>query len=212
MTCPNCHVEMKKVKTLSHYGIAVELDQCPECGGIWFESDELYYVRKGEASNFDEVDSEKLKKLIKLEEKLYCPKDNTELRVYQDPLFPVSIKVEFCTQCGGFWFNRGEFKVFQTEREKRELAMKAEMDGRTRSDEDKKFNEQISKLLNTGSQSNTYNALGQFGKMLNKPVYLKNNNILDFGINDANGSRDYEDIAFTAWGIIRILLRLLIKL
>jgi Zn-finger nucleic acid-binding protein len=48
MLCPNENIEMRQVKVESHYGQPVILDQCPECGGIWFDKMELYQVKQGE--------------------------------------------------------------------------------------------------------------------------------------------------------------------
>ena len=53
MKCPNENAEMQQVKVESHYGQTVILDQCPKCGGIWFDSLELYSVKQGQAEIID---------------------------------------------------------------------------------------------------------------------------------------------------------------
>ena len=46
---------MDEVKTESHYGAPILLDQCPQCGGIWFDKEELLATKHGEAERIDLV-------------------------------------------------------------------------------------------------------------------------------------------------------------
>ena len=49
MKCPNDSTEMCQVKIEGHYGQPILLEQCKECGGIWFDEMELFSARHGEA-------------------------------------------------------------------------------------------------------------------------------------------------------------------
>ncbi len=118
MKCPECLLEMTEVKTSSHYGNAVVLDQCNKCGGLWLDELELYRAKLGVAQEIEkELDVQKLRKFTTFEhQSLFCPKDNSQLKLLRDYNFPKNIQVEICPKCRGFWFNYGEFSQFQNER------------------------------------------------------------------------------------------------
>ena len=197
MNCPNCKIEMQKVKTESHYGAEIDLDQCPECGGLWFDSDEVISVKFGNARNFDKVDTGKLVNLSPQKKELFCPKDHTKLEIFRDPNFPASLKVESCPTCGGFWFNRGEFESYQEDRIKWRKEHEKEA-----AEVDDKFNEQIKSLLKTESSGSSYESLGKLGNFLSTPVYME-------GLQPKNPETDkvMEGVGM-AINIIQILLRL----
>jgi len=197
MKCPNCNLEMKLINTKSHYDISIILDQCPHCGGLWFERDELYLVKLGEAKNIENIDEDLIKKDVTIKEELYCPKDKSKLEVFKDLNFPSSIKVEACRRCGGFWFNKGEFIDYQTHREK--LMPKKEESN------DQKLKKSIENLLN--SSSNDYNTLGNLGKFLSKPINSP------LGINISNNSNiDANQLYGTIYSIIRVLMKIFLKI
>ena len=60
LQCPGCGSSLKEVCAEANYGRYLLLDQCPDCGGIWFDNWELYYLKNGEANRLDPIDSEKL--------------------------------------------------------------------------------------------------------------------------------------------------------
>jgi Zn-finger nucleic acid-binding protein len=71
---------------------------------------------------------------------MHCPKDQTELKQFHDKNFPTELIIEQCPACNGLWLQRGEFQQYQEHRDKpkKEIVI---------SDKDKKFNEQIDKIL-----------------------------------------------------------------
>ncbi|MCK5027162.1 MAG: zf-TFIIB domain-containing protein, partial [Candidatus Pacebacteria bacterium] len=203
MKCPNCSTNMHSVQTQSHLGIHIMLDQCPTCGGLWFEGRELYRVKHGEAqqiaSGVPLINKEKLRENVVVKKKLFCPKDGQKLDVFFDPVFPKEIEVERCSVCGGFWFNRGEFMKFQMwrkkkrkEHEKNELSPEME--------------EKVNALLVSHSNQKTYKAMQRLGTYLNQPI--------EKGFDDASRttedttSRKAKDIIMT---VLYILLRLLLR-
>ena len=60
MICPNDKIEMHKVTVMSHYDLPVDLDQCPSCGGIWFDRAELYTAKYGEAAKIETLEADSL--------------------------------------------------------------------------------------------------------------------------------------------------------
>lgn len=121
--CPECGVEMNEVYISSHYGIKIILEQCPKCGGLWFDDDELYMAKEGSAKDIDnKLDACKLRQPTNLTNpNLLCPKDGEKLKPLTDKYFPQNIKVEICPKCASFWLNCGEFIEFQEYRKKTKL-------------------------------------------------------------------------------------------
>jgi Zn-finger nucleic acid-binding protein len=109
LLCPGCGSLLKEVYAEANYGRYLLLDQCPDCGGIWFDSWELYYLKSEEADQLDPVDREKLLSLASLRKGSgECPRCETELEPFQDPVLPKDARIEHCTKCNGLWLNRGE--------------------------------------------------------------------------------------------------------
>ena len=89
MQCPNDNSEMHEVATESHYGQNITLEQCTLCGGIWFDKLELHKIKQGEVEKIELVNYNKLQTSSKMKkEKLFCPKDKSELFIFKDQFFP----------------------------------------------------------------------------------------------------------------------------
>ena len=108
--CPSCNIFMQTITTKSHYDVPINIEQCSDCGGIWFDKTEFYQVKFGEAQNIYKPN--KKTRTLKIH-KLYCPKDDNLLIQFNDFSFPKDILVETCPSCGGFWFDGSEFIKFQ---------------------------------------------------------------------------------------------------
>ena len=82
----------------------IELDFCPECLGIWFDSEELQLILQGdfnEKRNFEEVTSEEKPKK--------CPRCSR----YMKKAVSKDIKTvlyDVCPVGDGIWFDRGELE------------------------------------------------------------------------------------------------------
>ena len=164
MICPNDGTEMKQVKAESHYGQTVILDQCPGCGGIWFDHFELYKAKQGEADKIELLDGNSLRTSTSIENReLVCPKDRVKLVRFQDVLFPKDIVIARCPVCNGFWLNRGEFTRYQQYRQT--LVMPREL-----TPEDEKLTREMERILAEHKTGDTMDALGQVGKFLSTPV------------------------------------------
>lgn len=148
----------------SHYGQPLILEQCKKCGGIWFDESELYRAKHGEAERIELLDSERLRIPSYIQNsKFLCPKDQNELIRFRDAYFSKDIIVESCTICRGFWLKRGEFVKYQKVRQIRQRP-------KEESPEDKKFEENIEKMLALHSSGGTLDVLGRLGKFLSTPL------------------------------------------
>ena len=164
MICPNENIEMKQIIVESHYGQTVILDQCPECGGIWFDCFELYSVKQGQAENIEllNVDTLRASSLIENHE-LLCPRDSVKLDHFSDPFFPEDIIVARCPVCNGFWLNRGAFIKYQDYRQS--LKKPREITA-----EDEKLERDIAHILAEHKTGDATDALGKLGKFLSTPM------------------------------------------
>lgn len=164
---------MSEVKTESHYGVPILLDQCPRCGGIWFDKEEPLVIKHGEAAKIDlDLDVNALTKAkVFKKQVLSCPKDSTSLTVFKDPFFPKELIVERCKRCGGFWFNRGEFKNYQDYRLQKQTEVADEKYD--------KLKEEINKLLVAQSNSKKYQAIAHLGEFLTSPVDASSMQVLN---------------------------------
>jgi len=116
MNCPNCGIGFKKIKTESlNPGFAVRLDQCPNCGGIWFDQFELYQIPSGEANKIDKLNKTLLAKSIAVKEELHCPRDKEVLSRLKDLNIPQDVFIMRCSKCGGNWLNKGELTEYKKE-------------------------------------------------------------------------------------------------
>ena len=168
MNCINCQHELRNVKLLSHYGAVVDVEQCPECGGVWFDADEIYHAKHGEALKLKDINPAILKNDTPIStEALKCPRDNEDLKIFKDPNWPSSIVVEHCSKCGGFWFNRGEFADFQNARQ--EKKKEREQNDIQKPKDDDELIGQVSRLLEGAKSGENSGTLGNLGKFLSLP-------------------------------------------
>ena len=164
MKCPNDNTEMYQVKIEGHYGQPILLEQCKECGGIWFDEMELFSARPGEAEKIEVFDSKSLWTPTNIEKRiLRCPLDQSELFQFKDRYFLKGIILERCPWCSGIWLNRGDFTKFQQARQ--ELKRTKE-----RSFKDKRLEEDIKRTLSVHRTEAASNTLEKLGRFLSMPI------------------------------------------
>lgn len=162
--CPNDNTEMRQVTAESHYGGPVILDQCPTCGGIWFDQFELYSAKTGQAEKIEMLDKEILTRLDQvIESPFRCPHDRTQLIRFSDVNFPKEITVARCPACSGFWLNRGEFTKYQKARHNKGTRAKS-------SEVDLNLQKQIRELVEEYKDGRPPNTLGKLGKFLSSEM------------------------------------------
>lgn len=153
--CPNCDAFLKKIIAKSHYSWTVELDQCPECGGIWCDDLEMWSVSE---DTVKEIDLKKIGTLHQIRKELFCPICNVKLNEFKDPCFPNQLKLSFCPKCSGFWLNRGELTEFK----------KLQNNKKTNNKKNEEFGKQIEALLNL-KKDKEIELLGNLARFVNGP-------------------------------------------
>ena len=152
------------MKIEGHYGQPILLEQCKECGGIWFDEMELFSARHGEAEKIEVFNSKSLWTPTNIEKRiLRCPLDQSELFQFKDRYFLKGIILERCPSCSGIWLNRGDFTKFQQARQ--ELKRPKE-----RSSQDKKLEEDIEHILSEHHAEAASNTLEKLGRFLSMPI------------------------------------------
>ena len=120
LICPECGNGLKQVYAEANYGRVLLLDQCDKCGGIWFDSWELYYLKDAEAKRLDSIDTNKLFGAISSQNGTgLCPRcSSATLEPFQDPNLPADSKIQKCPACNGLWMNRGELIKYENHKAK----------------------------------------------------------------------------------------------
>ena len=164
MKCPNDNTELYQAKIESHYGQPILLEQCKECGGIWFDETELFSARNGEAEKIEVFDSKSLWTPTNMERRvLRCPLDESELFRFRDRYFLKGIILERCPSCNGIWLNRGDFTSFQKTRQQLKRP-------KEKGSEDKKLEEDIKSILAAHDAEAANNTLEKLGAFLSMPI------------------------------------------
>ena len=104
--CPTCHVSLES-KNIGK----VEIDECPQCKGIWFDKDELRKSKDVIDSDLNWMDFEiwKHKNEFKIKESSrLCPVCKTDTHAID--YGSTSTEIDYCPNCKGVWLDRGELK------------------------------------------------------------------------------------------------------
>ena len=113
MNCPRCK-SVLKVETLKEASTVIEVNQCLNCGGTWFDARELASLD----SVIEPVMME-IRSLPNEEEQmvpLNCPKCE-EHPVMQkiEHVRDNKVIMDVCPTCKGIWLDKGELKAIQQE-------------------------------------------------------------------------------------------------
>lgn len=104
-TCPICRVALRRAALAG-----VEIDECPDCKGTWFEDQELELAKDHTDHDLAWMDFEIWKHPEKFrlgERHLRCPDGHGELIEVQYAGTPVT--VDYCVGCRGVWLDKGDF-------------------------------------------------------------------------------------------------------
>lgn len=106
MQCPNCKNELKKISYKD-----VELDECLNCGGRWFDIDELRTIKDKEDEFLRWLDVDLFIDAKQFEgsySTMTCPKDKEPMyEIFYDS---ADIKVDVCRGCKGIWLDKDELE------------------------------------------------------------------------------------------------------
>jgi Zn-finger nucleic acid-binding protein len=111
MLCPVCHKVMIIVENNR-----IELDYCPQCGGVWFDTSELELFIK--ACDLPEADfaPETLLRLPEVKETPHarkCPICRQKMR--NVAIGEPAIIIDVCKRGEGLWFDGGEIQQLLTQ-------------------------------------------------------------------------------------------------
>ncbi|MFQ5464553.1 MAG: zf-TFIIB domain-containing protein [Thermodesulfobacteriota bacterium] len=112
LLCPGCGAVLGGVYVEANYGRVLLVDQCPECGGVWFDRWELYFLRPGSLKKLVGVDTERFlaahpAPAAPPDPPGDCPGCERPLEPFVDPTLPEDAEIKRCARCSGLWLNRG---------------------------------------------------------------------------------------------------------
>ncbi|MBN2613826.1 MAG: zf-TFIIB domain-containing protein [Bacteroidales bacterium] len=113
MNCPRCKIPLSPYN-LKDLKITLELDRCPDCGGIWFDKGELQKLDKIIEPAFFEFRRTPGK--AQQMEALYCPSctHHPKLEKAEHPR-DKKVIIDYCSTCKGIWLDKGELEAIQKE-------------------------------------------------------------------------------------------------
>jgi len=102
MNCPRCKSPLIVVEYHD-----IELDWCPSCEGLWFDSGEMELV----AAQMSGASASPLswQKADTDEQRLKCPECNRKMEK-RSPGGEQPVIADVCRTCGGLWLDRGELE------------------------------------------------------------------------------------------------------
>ena len=111
MKCPKCAVEMEKRRSCE-----LELDECPQCKGVWYDRGELKEAKDRADEDVRWVNFELWKDKDRCNvsaQERKCPRCDIRLATIHDHHSDIDIDV--CAKCDGVWLDAGEFeKIVKT--------------------------------------------------------------------------------------------------
>jgi len=115
--CPGCGARLGRVRAEASYRRIIVLDQCPRCGGVWFDRWELYLLDDGAAESLEKVDEGLfLGRVPARKGSGECPVCAVPLVRFADPNLPPDSSIKRCGACGGLWLRRGEIGSYASYR------------------------------------------------------------------------------------------------
>ena len=174
------------------------MDQCQDCGGIWFDRWELYYLKEDEANRLDPLDKERLlaPRSFRKGHDL-CPVCGIDLEPFNDLNLPEDADIKRCPGCSGLWLNRGELKRYEDYKR-----------GLRKGEEDAPSALRQSHLLTQEDQNRRLEELKNLGNALSTRVSPEIPDTTALDEPEIDGKELTKDLV---WVIIQVLLRLFLK-
>jgi len=114
MQCPNCRADLNTIEVIDNFGQGFDIEQCPSCGGFWFDRNELYRVPVKVALQLDSPSPS-----TPYSGSLECPHDKTLLVEFKDPNLPPPLIIYRCPDCSGLFLSKGglyAYKEYQSQK------------------------------------------------------------------------------------------------
>ena len=150
MNCPNCN------KPLARFTFRnVQLDDCPDCGGIWFDADELKQVRSAGPDAWTNLEAQIAPRdpnttapSPNYEKK--CPKCAVLMRPYRY-MVNSDVHLDECEQCGGAWVDDSELAAMSGFLQSSIKDAASARSGQLTPEEIAKMREHLTKTARTGA-------------------------------------------------------------
>ncbi len=114
LRCPKCRELMEEHEAKSHYGAKLRLFHCPECSGIWVDKDVAFAVSRDSAVEIEpDVNLEEIPTKPR-EGPIFCPRCAARLTEQTGGGLPKGLRIDYCTGCHGFWFDKGELMIYKS--------------------------------------------------------------------------------------------------
>ncbi len=105
-SCPRCKIQLTP-KVIG----PVEVDECEQCNGVWFDKDELRQAKDITDSDLNWMDFEIWKHEDRFKAKtsgINCPVCKTQNQTID--YGATAVEVDYCPSCRGVWLDENEFK------------------------------------------------------------------------------------------------------
>ncbi|NKB88145.1 MAG: hypothetical protein GKS06_07995 [Acidobacteria bacterium] len=107
MNCPECGASLERRNLAS-----VIVDECVECGGIWFDRDELRRAKDAAEPDANWLDFEAWKHTDSVHGKpagMDCP--SCEVPLLELTYGDTGVEIDHCPGCWGVWLAKGRFRA-----------------------------------------------------------------------------------------------------
>lgn len=111
MNCPRCETPLKE-ETLKDLSCSIQVDNCPNCCGTWFDKNELKQIE-----NIVELAIIEIRKIPNKKDqfnKLCCPSCNLHPKMNKvEHARDKKVIIDHCPICEGIWLDSGELNAIQ---------------------------------------------------------------------------------------------------
>ncbi len=119
LPCPGCAAPLAEAWAEANYGRVLIVDQCPSCGGVWFDRWELSFAKASSIKALHAVDMKAfLAEVTRGGGSNECPRCSVPLVPFIDPSLPPDASIKRCPRCSGVWLNRGDLIKYASYRER----------------------------------------------------------------------------------------------
>lgn len=131
MDCPKCIGIMKELIIPGRKPLAV--NQCPICGGLWFDRNELPQVLSSRMLSDTELrleldarfDEELLSRIDLDGKEIECPRCQNGVKMKKIPApRKRGVRIDYCARCSGIWLDKGEYDRIRERSVAEQLALK----------------------------------------------------------------------------------------
>lgn len=107
MKCPKCQNNMEQVSICG-----IEIDRCSRCRGIWFDQMEQDQIQCARGSYKADIGHRAIGEYYNSVRDIKCPRCSVPMAQEELKRGRIAIQVETCPQCGGSYFDAGEYRSF----------------------------------------------------------------------------------------------------